>query len=133
MKPYLIAYAASFAAFLMLDAIWLGLVARSFYVQQMGNLLKDNPNFAIAFLFYLVYALAITHLAIAPHLAGGNWLQVLIAGAMLGLAAYGAYNLTNLAVLENWPVKASFVDWAWGTIVTSLTALAGFTAVRYFS
>lgn len=138
MKPILIAYAASLISFIILDAIWLGFVAKNFYAEQMAGLLRGSPNWYAAILFYLVYAFAITYLVIAPNaapaaettaFANSQWQAVMLAGAIFGLGAYGTYNLTNLAVLEGWPAKATFLDWAWGTALTSVTALSGYAAM----
>jgi hypothetical protein len=37
MKPVLFAYAGTFISLLVADAIWLGLVARTFYRDQLGG------------------------------------------------------------------------------------------------
>ncbi|MGO8654949.1 DUF2177 family protein, partial [Rhizobium ruizarguesonis] len=50
----------------------------------------------------------------------------------LGLAAYGTYDITNLATLRNWPLAMSLVDMAWGTLLTALTAAGGYLTVRFF-
>ncbi len=54
-------------------------------------------------------------------------------GAVLGLAAYGTYDITNLAVLKGWPVIVTVVDMVWGTLVTAACAAAGYAAVKQFA
>ena len=44
-------------------------------------------------------------------------------GALLGLAAYGAYDLTNQATLKNWPLSITIVDMLWGTLATGLVCV----------
>ncbi len=131
MKVYAAAYLATLLTFLAIDAIWLGFVAKNYYASQMGDLLRAKPNFTAAALFYLVYPFAITYLVLIPAGSSGSWVSVALAGAVLGLAAYGAYNLTNLAVIEGWPEKATYTDWAWGTLLTAIASLAGFAAMKY--
>ena len=52
-------------------------------------------------------------------------------GAVLGLAAYGTYDITNMATLKNWPTTMSLVDMVWGTILTAVCSAAGYVALRY--
>ncbi|MFB2551055.1 DUF2177 family protein [Ensifer soli] len=132
MKTLLIAYAGTFLSLLAVDAVWLGLVARTFYRDQLGALMLPSPNFTIAAIFYLFFAVAIVVLAVLPGVRGGSIMTAIGFGAILGLAAYGTYDITNLATLKGWPVTVTVVDMAWGTFVTALAAGCGFLAVRLF-
>ena len=132
MKTILIAYAGTFVSLLTADAIWLGLVARTFYRDQLGEMMLPSPNFAIAAIFYVFFAMAIVLLAVMPGVKGGSLLTALGYGAVLGLAAYGTYDITNLATLKGWPPIVSVVDMAWGTFVTAFAASCGLLACRYF-
>lgn len=129
MKTYLIGYLATAAVFFGLDFIWLGKVATSFYRSKIGELMLDQPNFAAAGLFYLVYVAGIVYFAVMPALNGGGLAAAVLAGAMLGLIAYGTYDMTNLATLKGWSVSMAAVDIAWGTFLTGLAAGAGFLVV----
>jgi uncharacterized membrane protein len=56
-----------------------------------------------------------------------------IDGALLGLASYGAYNLTNYSILEGFTLFIMLIDWAWGVFLTGVSAMAGwlgFQALR---
>jgi uncharacterized membrane protein len=130
MKTALVAYAGSFGTLLVLDAIWLGFVARTFYRDQLGDLMLPSPNFGIAAIFYLFFAVAVVVLAVLPAIASGSLWTAVIYGLILGLAAYGTYDVTNLATLKNWPPLMSIVDLAWGGFITAMTAAGGFLAVR---
>jgi uncharacterized membrane protein len=130
MKTALVAYAGSFGTLLVLDAIWLGIVARTFYRDQLGDMMLPSPNFGIAAIFYLFFAVAVVVLAVLPAVASGSLWTAVIYGLILGLAAYGTYDVTNLATLKNWPPLMSIVDLAWGGFVTAMTAAGGFFAVR---
>lgn len=133
MKTAVIAYAGSFLTLLVFDGIWLGVVARTFYRDQLGDLMLPQPNLAIAAIFYLFFTAAIIVLAVLPALTAGSLVTALIYGAILGLAAYGTYDVTNLATLKSWPLTMSIVDMAWGTALTALTAAGGYFAVRFFA
>ncbi|MBB6220840.1 DUF2177 family protein [Rhizobium leguminosarum] len=130
MKTALFAYAGTFLTLLVCDGIWLGLVARNFYRDQLGALMLPSPNLAVAALFYLFFAAAVVVLAVLPAFSAGSIATALLHGAILGLAAYGTYDITNLATLRNWPLTMSLIDMAWGTLLTALTAVGGYLAVR---
>ncbi len=48
-------YGIAFVVFLLIDAIWLGLVAPKFYKSQIGHLMAEKPNFIAALIFYLLF------------------------------------------------------------------------------
>lgn len=133
MKPFLAAWGVTAVVFLVIDAIWLGLIATSFYRRALGDLMLDQPKLQIAALFYIGYTFAVVLLAAAPAARSGSLTQALFYGAVFGLASYGTYDVTNMSTLKNWPVTMSLVDMAWGTVLTATSAAAGFVAYRYFS
>jgi uncharacterized membrane protein len=119
-------YLVTLVVFLAIDAVWLGLIAMPFYRAQIGPLLLDQPNLAVAFGFYALYCVGIVVFALRPALAGGGWQAALGYGALFGLIAYATYDLTNLAVLRGWTVTVALVDMAWGAILTGGTAAIAF-------
>jgi uncharacterized membrane protein len=130
MKTWIVGYLAAFVALGLLDALWLGLVSREFYKARIGQLLLDQPVWAIAAVFYLIYAAGIVVFAVQPALASGSWTTAATYGALFGLCAYAAYDITNLATLRGWSTAVSLVDLAWGSAVTATAATASFLAAR---
>lgn len=126
---YVVAYLATAVVFLGLDALWLTQIALGMYRRELGGLLLAQPNLAISGLFYLVFVAGLVLLAVLPALAGGGWIGALWMGAVLGLVAYGTYDLTNLATLKNWSQTVALADLAWGTGLSALAAVAGYLAV----
>lgn len=122
---YLVAYISTLIAFFAIDMLWLGFVARKFYAQQLGDLMADNPNWLVAFLFYMVYIAGIVFFAVRPALEADQVLKATIYGALFGFFCYATYDLTNLATLRDWPTKMVFVDILWGTVLTGICATAG--------
>lgn len=125
MFVYVAAYLSTAAVFFALDFVWLGKVATGFYRSQLGEMMRDRPDFAAAGAFYLIYVAGIVYFAVHPNLSGGSWVQAFVSGAILGLIAYGTYDITNLATLKNWPLTMSLVDMAWGTVLTGTAAACG--------
>lgn len=130
---WIIAYLSTAAVFLVGDFVWLGFVARSFYRDQLGELMAPQPNWTAAVAFYLLYLVGVVYFAIAPALSSGLWTTALMGGLLFGLIAYGTYDLTNLATVRGWPAALSVVDMGWGAVLTGAAATVGFLAVRAFA
>lgn len=128
---YAVAYAATAVVFFGIDFLWLSTISTNFYRSRIGGLLLDQPNFAVAGLFYLVYVAGIVHFAVTPAHNSASWSTALINGALLGLVAYGTYDMTNLATLKNWSVTVSVVDMAWGIFLTATAATVGYLVTAW--
>ena len=130
---YVIAYLSTAVVFFALDYVWLTRVAIGFYRQNIGELLLATPNFAAAGIFYLFYVIGIVYFAVMPAVTANSVLTALLNGAILGLLAYGTYDMTNLATLKGWSLSVSLVDMAWGAVLTATAAAAGYYAVARFA
>ncbi|HYN63992.1 MAG TPA: DUF2177 family protein [Candidatus Limnocylindrales bacterium] len=129
---HLVAWAATFLVMLVIDLLWLGVIAKSLYQQGMGNLMAPQPRLAFAALFYLLYPVGLVIFAVLPGVAADSVARAAVLGALFGLFAYATYDLTNLAVIRDWPVGLSFLDMAWGSFVSGVSAAAGAAALRWF-
>lgn len=132
MKTAIIAYLAAGVAFLIIDAIWLTIMADALYRPLMGDKLAPQFHLAPAVVFYLIYIAGIVFFAVMPALAGGGLAKAALNGAMLGLVAYATYDLTNHATLRDWPLAVTLADIPWGMFVTAAGASAGFLAASRF-
>jgi uncharacterized membrane protein len=121
-------YATAIVVFFALDLTWLGVVARNFYAQQMGHLTRADVQWGPAILFYVIYVVAIVMLCVKPGLDRDSIGRAAALGALFGLAAYAAFDLTALALLKDFPTKGAIVDLAWGTMLTA-TVSGATTAV----
>ena len=131
--PYVIAYVSTAFVFFALDFFWLTRIAIGFYRQHIGTLLLATPNFAPAGAFYLFYVIGLVYFAVMPAVSTGSLLTALFNGALLGLLAYGTYDMTNLATLKGWSVQVSIVDMAWGAFLSATASAAGYYAVSRFA
>ncbi|MDZ4842041.1 MAG: DUF2177 family protein [Hyphomicrobium aestuarii] len=121
----IVAYSATLIVFVVVDIIWLGYVANSYYRSQIGHLMADTFNVPAVIAFYLIYAAGVVYFAVMPALAAGGTMKALMLGLMFGFFCYATYDLTNLATLKNWSLPMSLLDMAWGAILTGLSAAAG--------
>lgn len=131
--PYVIAYAATAVFFFALDYLWLTRIAIGFYREHIGSLLLATPNFAAAGIFYLFYVIGLVYFAVMPAVSAGSVLTAIFNGALLGLLAYGTYDMTNLATLKGWSLQVSLVDMAWGAFLSATASAAGYYAVSRFT
>ena len=130
---HLVAWAATFVVLLVIDMIWLGVVAKGMYQEGMGDLMSPNPRLAFAGAFYLIYPIGLLLFAIVPGVEAQSVLRAAVLGALVGMFCYGTYDLTNLAVIRNWPLALSFIDIVWGALVSGVAAAAGAVAWRWMA
>lgn len=129
---FLIAYVSGLIAFLAIDFVWLKYIALKFYQSNIGHLMTDKPNLLVAGLFYLVYVVGVVILAVYPALEKQSFLIAIGHGMLLGLIAYGTYDITNLATLRDWPVQVAVVDIIWGMVLTATVSGVSYLAARSF-
>jgi uncharacterized membrane protein len=133
MAYYIKLYFATLLAFFAIDMVWLGLVARSFYYDQLGFLLKPNTNWVAAMIFYLLFILGILVFVVLPGLKENSLKATIQRAALFGLVTYATYDLTNLATVKDWPLLITIVDLAWGTVLTIAVSSIGFLAGKRLS
>jgi len=113
--------------------VWLGWLARKFYKQHIGHLLKKNVNWLAAVIFYLIHIAGLVFFVIQPAVTNNSFSYALFAGAFFGLVTYATYDLTNHATVKGWPLIVTLADLAWGTFIASATASITFLISVLFS
>lgn len=114
-KLFLIALPVFFA----IDMMWLGLIAKNFYRDQIGTLLRADVQWVAAIIFYLLFIAGLVIFVISPAMEKGSIIHALLYGALFGFVTYATYDLTNLATLQDWPLLVTIVDLAWGAILAA--------------
>ncbi len=123
---YVAAYIATGLSFAVIDSIWLRNMYMKLYQPEIGEVLMKGVRMGPAVTFYLLYILGIVIFAFTPALASGRWQTALIYGAMFGFFTYMTYDLTNYSTLRVWSLKVTIFDIIWGTLLTGLSAAAGY-------
>lgn len=118
-------YAATTAVMLVIDMIWLGLIAKPWYQAGMGHLMAASPNLVAAALFYAMFPIGLMLFAVMPQAGTIGLSQAALWGAAFGFFTYATYDLTNLATLKDYPTGLAALDIAWGTLVSAIAAVAG--------
>lgn len=129
----LIPYLLSVALLVVVDLVWLGVVMVDFYQGHLGHLMAGKLNWFAAIVFYPLYVAGVYIFAILPAVREGKMLRALTLGVLLGLLAYGTYDLSNQVTLREWPLTVTLVDMAWGAVITGVISMAGFLLVRLYN
>ena len=113
--------------FFVIDMVWLVLVAKKFYQEQIGFLMKPDINWFAAIIFYLLFITGLVIFVILPAVEKHSWVHAILFGALFGLITYATYDLTNLATMKDWPFLVTVVDLIWGTVLA-----ASISGITYF-
>jgi len=134
MSRFFLSFGVVLLTMLALEVVWFSVVVEKLYRPELGALLRAEIRVLPAVAFYLLYPACVVVLAVRPLDTPIDALHSFGRGAMLGLAAYGAYELTNLATLVGWSGLVATVDMAWGAILTSVAATtATIVTQRFFA
>lgn len=132
-KSVVFSYLLTFIVFLMIDMLWLGVIAKNTYHKYLGDFLTDDVNWTAAIIFYLIYVVGISIFAIYPSINKGSVYQAILLGALFGFFTYATYDLTNLATLKGWPLIIVFIDIIWGSVLSAVVSFSGFYIVKWLS
>ena len=129
MPSWITQYVVAVLVFCLVDLLWLTVVAGDLYDEQIGHLLADEPRVGAAVAFYALFVAGLVFFVIHPAVSDGSWRRAGLAGGFFGLVTYAAWDLTNLAVLEGFPVALVAIDLAWGTLLAATVSLATYAIV----
>jgi uncharacterized membrane protein len=111
---------------LLLDAVWL--TANNAYHRQVFAAIQGKPlavRLIPAALVYIIMIGAVWFFAVEPS---QSWKDAAGRGALIGLAMYGVYDMTNYATLSAYPIRFAVSDMAWGAFLCAATAAAAKSA-----
>ena len=109
---------------LVLDFIWLGVMSRGFFRNEIGDLLRDKVSWVPGVLVYVLLTVGIFVFVLNSSFADGV-LRTVGLGVLFGVVVYGVYDLTNLALVRGWTVRAALVDVLWGGFIGGVAAYVG--------
>lgn len=120
------AYAAIFVSFLVVDGLWLTLVAVDLFKRDVGAILREKPDLMAAAAFYVIYPGGLLWLAVRPALEKRNLTAALVCAAVFGFTAYATFDLTNLSIIKGWTLQLALIDLVWGTTASIIAAGCGY-------
>ncbi len=132
MKRWGVPFLVAVVVFSVIDLIWLTSVGKPLYDELLGHLLAERANAGAAVAFYAIYLAGLVFFVIDPALAAGSWRKALAVGAFFGFVTYATWDLTNLAVLADFPLAIVPIDLAWGTVLgASVSAVTTALVTRW--
>jgi uncharacterized membrane protein len=126
MMIYIASYLAALGLFVLVDMVWLSIMAVPLYRTTLGDILLPGVNVAPAIAFYLIYPVGLVIFAVLPALNRSSFISALVHGALFGFFTYATYDLTNQVTLRNWTLRLTLIDVAWGSVVATLAAAGGY-------
>lgn len=116
-------WGTGFLAFVLMDLVWIGVVAAPMYRSELGTLLvlgngMSSSRVVAALITWLLITLSLICFVLPE--ASESAAAALGRGALMGLVIYGVYDLTNYAVLRGWTLKVTLLDIAWGTFACAV-------------
>jgi uncharacterized membrane protein len=128
MLASVVAWVSGAVVFVGMDAVWLGIMTPRLYRPALGEHLAPRFDLIAASAFYLLYITGLVVLAVMPAVEKHSLTRAVLLGAMVGLQAYGAYDLTNQATLIGWDFRLSLADMTWGAIASGIAAGCAYAA-----
>ncbi|HSK48542.1 MAG TPA: DUF2177 family protein [Coriobacteriia bacterium] len=119
-------YGLVVVVFFLVDFLWLWVVVPRVYRGEHGEKLQQRPKMSGTMAFYLIYLIGLVALAIVPALEKGSVWAALWRGSLFGLIAYMTYDITSQKNLKEWPLRITVIDIAWGVVINSIVAVAGY-------
>lgn len=115
-----------FIILIFLDIVWLSFAWPRVYLpgfHKVGKIRSFGyPTLILALITYFLLAYGIRFYAL-EDVENKTINKVITEAALLGFISYSVYNLTNLAVFEDYSTIMALIDIIWGTFLTTTTSL----------
>lgn len=115
-----------------IDGLWLTIIAKNFYKNNLKGLLLAKPNMSAAVSFYIIYVIGITYFVLTPALSQSSLIYAVGMGAFFGMVAYATYDLTNLSTLKGFATKVALVDITWGVMLTATVSTLSYLVISAY-
>ncbi len=130
---YLKLYFLTIPFFFIIDLLWLGVIAKGFYRKHLAFILSPEVNWTAAIVFYLIYIIGILFFAVIPAIERDSLFRALVWGGLFGFFTYATYELTNMALIKDWPLQVVVVDILWGIFLCASVASISFKIAKWIS
>lgn len=127
---YAVLYLATLTILVPLDFLFLGVLAKGFFVLEVGHML-GGVRLAPAIPFYLIYVAGMVIFVSGP--SDATWLSAAFYGVLFGLFCYATFDLTSLALFRHWSSGVAAVDVTWGSGLTAISSTAGLVIANWLT
>jgi len=129
----IVSYFSMLVFFIFAEMIVLTNIMQPLFKKHIGFLMKEDTNFSIAAIFYLIYVAGVFWFATRAGIKSESYFAAVFSGAFLGLLAFGTYEITNYVILKDWKIELVIVDTLWGIIITGSMAFVGYKVYNFFT
>jgi len=124
--------------FVVLDLVWLSVVARGVYFKHMSYLaaIEDGRilfNLPVGLAVQVIIALGLAVFVSLALLVQNTLGTAIVMGVFSGFVLYCTYDLTNLSFVKGYPVAITIIDIMWGTAQGLFSGIYVFYLTKYFS
>lgn len=107
--------------FIVLDLLWIGVIASKIYAQHLGFLaeMKDGKvvfKIPVGLMVQVVIAVGLTAIILLALQLDNRLVVAMAMGAFTGFVIYFTYDFTNYSFVKGWTLPVSLLDVGWGTL-----------------
>ena len=121
----------SMVVFVFVDTFWIGTLAKDFYAEHIGHLMRTSFLVAPAVLFYFIFLAGLNLFVISPK-RDKSYQEIALYGAAFGLVTYSTFDLTSQAVFRDFPTIVVVVDLIWGAFLSMSVSVGTVFLLRRF-
>ena len=118
--------------FLAGDFFMIPMVMRPLFQKHLGAQMLESLRLAPAAAFYVIQVGALVYFAGLPARRDGSAVTALVNGALIGLVAYGCYEMTSHTIMRDWHINIVLIDLIWGVVISGVSAWAGALAALWW-
>lgn len=114
--------------FVLIDLVWLGVIASRLYSKELGYLgtLKDGGmtfNIPVGIATQIIIGVGLSAIITLALSHNNTWTEAAFFGVLTGFVIYATYDLTNLSYIKDWPVMITVIDIVWGSFQGFLASI----------
>ena len=118
--------------FLAGDFFMIPMVMRPLFQKHLGAQMLDSLRLAPAAAFYVIHIGGLVYFAGLPAIRDGSAVTALVNGALIGLVAYGCYEMTSHTIMRDWHINIVLIDLIWGVVISGVSAWTGALAALWW-
>lgn len=105
--------------FVVLDYLWLALIAKNFYFERLSYLAKVEKgsivfNLPVGLAVQLIIGAGLAFFICLALLTDNSLKVSIVTGIISGFIIYAAYDMTSHSFIKDWPLSVTIIDMLWG-------------------
>lgn len=124
-RVYVVAFFLLFVFYLLIDNIFIQLVTKKLFSVIIQNIqgTKMNVKIVPSLLVFIVGAFGLTYFIYDKIRSTHIYTDSLKYAFVFGLVTYAIFDLTNMAIFNNWSIGPAIIDMIWGGVVFFLSMI----------